>query len=386
MTERFVLRPGSAAGRREDFRVLLGTAAVASSSFAMGASVQAAYIYAAVAPGWSAVDAWSRILANALAVLAFLAALGLWRQHRRSTVRGLVVGILVAAVLCAVIRVVVQVWLGVYPGFTREATTAELGSGLVVGIVSGTFATWAMLSRRRVRAQGEANQRLAVERALAIRALEDEEIRVRRDVAEGLHASVQQRLVLVVAQAAEVGRRLREGTADAADAGVLDEVCATLDQVRDQDVRGMSRLLYPDQIEVGMVPAVRALLRRVPSSIATRLDVDPEVRTMDDPVTPLLAATERLLAVRVVEEGIGNALRHGHPSSLVVSLRLDDEGTLSVAVEDDGRGVPPDARRSGTSRLAERLAVIGGTLELVGLEGEGTRLVGRLPITGTVPA
>jgi signal transduction histidine kinase len=383
MTERPVERPAHDEGWRADRRVLVVTASVAAGTFGLGSAVQAAYIYAAVAPGWSAVDAWSRILANLLAVVAFLGVLLLWRQYRRSDLRDLVIGGVLAALVAAVTRVVIQVPLGVYTDYAATTTTAELASGFGVCLVSATFATWAMLSRRRLRAQAQAAERLAVERALAIRALEEEEIRVRRDVAEGLHASVQQRLVVVVAQTAEVARRLRAGAAGPSDAGVLEQVCAALDEVREQDVRGMSRLLYPDQLEVGLVPAVRALLRRVPSSVATQLDVDPVVREMDDPVSPTLAATERLLAVRVVEEGIANALRHGHPTSLTVTLRIVD-GILAVGVDDDGCGVSGDAVRSGTSRLAERLAVVGGTLELVGVDGEGTRLVGRLPVARAV--
>lgn len=382
MTDQLVEEPEGRGGVREDRRVLLITGGMAAGAFAMGAAVQAAYIYSALVPGWSAVDAWSRILVNALTVVALVLALLVWGQHRRTSPRALVGGMVFSAFAAAAIRVVAQVPLGVYQGFARTTTTAELTSGFVAGLVSSVFATWAMLSRRRVRAQAEANQRLAIERALAISALEEEEVRVRRDVAEGLHASVQQRLVLVVAQTAEVCRRLRSGIAGPADAAVLDEVCASLDQVREQDVRGMSRLLYPDQLEVGMVPAVRALLRRVPSSVATRLDVDPEVRALDDPVTPMLTATERLLAVRVVEEGIGNALRHGHPSSLVVSLGLDGR-RLVVRVDDDGNGLPPDAVRSGTNRLGERLAAVGGTLELTGAPGGGARLTGRLPLAGS---
>ena len=378
MSERLVERPVRN-DVREDRRVLLSTAAVGSGAFALGSVAQATYIYAAVAPGWSTVEVWSRVAANGLAVAALVAVLLLWRQHRRRRPRDLTVGVLVAALGGAAVRVLIQVPLGVYQEYVRSTTIAELATGFGAGVVGVGFATWAMLSRRRVRSQAVANERMAVERALAVRALENEEIRVRRDVAEGLHASVQQRLVIAVAQAAEVSRHLRAGTATVLDAEVLDEICEGLDQVRDQDVRGMSRLLYPDQIEVGLVPAVRALLRRVPTSVATRLDVDPAVRELDDPVTPDLVATERLLAVRVVEEGIGNALRHAHPESLTVTIGLE-ERELTVSVEDDGAGLPGEVTRSGTGRLAERLAVVGGTLELSGVDGGGARLTGRLPV------
>lgn len=374
-------RPPSPQDARQDRRVLWITAAAVAGSFGVAAAVQATYIYAVIAPGWSGVQVWTRVATNLVTVAVFVLVLAVWRQHLRSSARDLVTGIVLSAAVCALIRVLAQVTLGVYPSLTRDTSIAELATAFGVGLISASFATWVMVSGRRLRAQAWTNQQLAVERALALRALEDEEVRVRRDVAEGLHASVQQRLVLAVAQVAEVGRRLRAGIAGPADADLLDEVCRTLDQVREQDVRGMSRLLYPDQLEVGLVPAVRALLRRVPSSVATRLDVAPAVREMDDPVSPALAPTERLLAVRVVEEGIGNALRHGSPSSLTVTLGIEG-GQLAIGVDDDGGGVPPNAQRSGTNRLAERLAVVGGTLELVGLDGAGTRLTGRLPLGG----
>ena len=385
MTERHPERPESGADVREDRRMLLGTAAAASGTFALASVLQAAYIFAAVAPGWSAVEVWSRVDANLLGVAALVGTLVAWRQHRRQRPADRWVGVLLAAAVGALVRALAQVPLGVYPGLARDTTTAELVSGFVVGIVSTGFATWAMLSRRRSRNQARANERLAVERALAVRALEDEEVRVRRDVAEGLHASVQQRLVLAVAQVAEVGRRLRAGIAGVPDAVTLDGVCATLDRVRDEDVRGMSRLLYPDQLEVGLVPAVRTMLRRVPTSVATHLDVDPAVRALDDPVSLGFGRTERLLAVRVVEEGIANALRHTQPTTLSVSLTLDG-GALTVLVEDDGGGLGGGATRSGTSRLAERLSVVGGTLELVDITGDGTRLTGRVPLGAAVRA
>lgn len=365
---------------REERRVLAVTTGIFASAFAVASAVQSDYVYGAVATGPSA-GVWTRVAANALAVLAVLL---VWRQDLRRRTWGQVAGVLLAAALGAAIRVVLQVRVGVYDDYAWPTTAVELISGFVVGFVSAGFGTWAMLSRRHFRQQAAEAQRLAVERAFALRALEDEELRVRRDVAEGLHATVQQRLVLAVMQAAEVARRLRAGTANASDARALDEVCARLDQVREQDVRGMSRLLYPDQLEVGLVPAVRALLRHVPVSVATRLEVDPAVRTMDDPVSPALAPTERLLAVRVVEEGISNALRHASPTSLAVTIGLDGS-MLTVAVEDDGIGLPVDAARSGTDRLAERLAVVGGTVELTRAE-DGTRLSGRLPVVALTPS
>ena len=134
MTERLAERPVGGEGWREDRRVLLNTAAVGSGAFALGSVAQAAYIYAAVAPGWSAVDVWSRVLANMLAVAGLLGTLLVWRQHRRARPADRWLGIVLAALACAVLRVVVQVPLGVYRGYAGTTTALP---GLSTSLVNG---------------------------------------------------------------------------------------------------------------------------------------------------------------------------------------------------------------------------------------------------------
>ncbi|HEY0119738.1 MAG TPA: ATP-binding protein [Cellulomonas sp.] len=365
---------------RDDRRVLWTASAVFATAYAVGSVLQAAYVYAAVVDDWSHVEMWQRAAANAVAVLALLAGLGLWGQHRRTSARALVSGVALSAVALAVVRVVGQVVFGVYPGFHTRTTVAELVAGVLIGVVSAGVGTAEMLGRRVIRQQSRANEQLAVERALALRALEVEEIRVRRDVAEGLHASAQQHLVMLVARLDRVTARLRDRAESTADVEELQAIRRDLDAVRERDIRGMSRLLYPDHIELGLVPAARALLRRVPASVATQLNVDPKVRAADTPVSLLFGPTERLLAVRVIEEGITNALRHARPSTLSVDVYLND-GVLCVSVQDDGAGFD-DATisRSGTERLAERLSIVGGRLRLASTPGTGTLLSARIPL------
>ncbi len=374
-------RPPHARDAAEDRTVLWVLSGVFAGAYAIGSVIQAAYVYGHAIPGWSEVTVWQRAGANAAAVAMLLVALGLYRQHLRARPRELLAGVVLTAAAVSLVRVVAQVAVGVYPGFDRVTTVTEVVAGFVIGVVSCGVGTSAMVARRGQRAEARSAERAAVERALAVRALEDEEVRVRREVADGLHATVQQRLVMLAAQVGEISRRVRSGAATTKDADVLDEIVVSIDEVREQDVRGVSHLLYPDRIEVGLVPAVRAMLRRVPASVATSLDIDPAVRVADDPAAPRFTSTERLLAARVVEEGVGNALRHGRPSRLAVSLRLADD-LLTVTVENDGSTLPAGAVRHGTARLAERLAVVQGEVELAGIDGVGVRLVGRLPVDG----
>lgn len=370
--------------RREDEaadrRTLWATAGAIGGLFGVGAVAQATYIFAAFVPSWRYVSVAARVAANIIAVLVLLGTLTAWGQQRRTRRKDLVVGALLAGLGAAGVRTVLQVAFSVYPDFAPKTLWVELVSGSLMATSSAALGTWVMVSRRRLREQVREGAISALAVETAVHALEDEEIRVRREVADGLHSSMQQRLVLVTARLDVALARLTAAGVPAQELAPLRDARDEVEDVREQDVRQMSRLLYPDQLEIGLVPAVRALLRRVPPAIATRLDVDDALRALDDPATPELSQAERLLAVRVVEEALTNALRHAAPSVVEVRLGLDDDG-IALSVRDDGDGFDPATiTRSGTRRLAERLSIVGGTLEVTGVLGEGTRVTARLPV------
>jgi two-component system, NarL family, sensor histidine kinase UhpB len=370
MTPAAVRRHDEAADR---LTLLRGTGVVALG-FALGASIQSEWIYSELVPEWAQVDLWRRLVANGTAVLGLVAALAVLRAHRPRSVVAVVGRAAVAAVFMGVLRVAAQVVLGVHPLDDKPMLAAEVTTGAFIAFVSAGIGVWALVSRRRMRVTTRAVERQAVSVELALQALEAEEIRVRRQVAEGLHGTVQQRLLVVDARLAAVQQRA---------AGVLPEVAeeialvrAELAESREQDVRQMSRLLYPDRLELGLVPAVRALLGRLPATIATRLQVGDGLRAVDDPSAVGLTVAERLLAVRVVEEAVSNALKNGPPALVEAELDLvADE--LRIVVSNDGDPYVPPAEpdpASGTARLDQRLRLVGGALRVVPLAPTGARV------------
>ncbi|QZN86100.1 sensor histidine kinase [Cellulomonas sp. C5510] len=362
---------------RADRRTLLLAAGTVMAVFAVGAAAQTAWVYGNQD---GSVPVLLRIAANLTAVvgmLVLLVAVGVARPRRPTAL--VVLGVLAAGIAAAVTRFGVQVALDIYPHPARSVVLAEVVSGAVVAWIAGFMGLAAMLSQRRLRTQvaAAAESRLQIE--LALQALQYEEVRVRREVAEGLHGSMQQRLVLVVARLDRLRDQL-SGRTEPEDLELLGEVREQLELVRETDVRSTSRMLYPDQLEVGMVPAIRALLGRIPATVNTRLGVADEVRALDDPADPRLTRSERLLAVRVVEEGVTNSLRHGHAA--VVDVRVAVVGdALEVRVADDGVGfVPGTVPASGTARLGDRLRLAGGDLRVTSVPGNGTQVVARLPV------
>ncbi|GEK23337.1 sensor histidine kinase [Cellulomonas xylanilytica] len=364
---------------RQDQVTLLRGSAIIALGYGLGAALQSTYVYANLVPAWQYVPFAARMLANAVAVVVLIGVLAAVQAHRARRWWTKVLCVVGAAAAAGGARYVAQVVFGVYDEPTEATRDAEVLSGFLLGAVSAGIGMWALATRQKARVRTRAAARDAVHVELAVKALEQEEIRVRRAVAEGLHGTLQSKLVLVDARLAEVLDRADR--LDAADAESLAWVRTELDEARDIDVRQMSRLLYPDRLELGLVPALRALLGRLPASIATRLTVSDAVRAVDDPTGSSLTISERLLAVRVVEEAVSNALKHGPASSIAVELDLVD-GVLHVSVRNDGDlYVPASAGApSGTARLETRLSLAGGRLSLTPGRERGAHLEAWLPL------
>ena len=71
----------------------------------------------------------------------------------------------------------------------------------------------------------------------------------------------------------------------------------------------------------------------------------------------------------------------GHGVSATVRLSEAD-GWVSFSVEDDGTGFDPDnvERGAGLTNLTDRVAAVGGTLQIDAGPGRGTHIRGEIPL------
>ncbi len=95
-----------------------------------------------------------------------------------------------------------------------------------------------------------------------------------------------------------------------------------------------------------------------------------------------LAAEIATAAFRIVQECLTNASRHAQADTLHIELGVRGE-RLAIAVRDNGRGLPPLPIRKGSYGLIgmrERVAALGGTLELRGAPGGGLAVEAGLPL------
>lgn len=100
-------------------------------------------------------------------------------------------------------------------------------------------------------------------------------------------------------------------------------------------------------------------------------------------LTHRFSSTVELVIYRVVQEALTNARRHAQAQHVWIHIQAT-RGQIEVVVRDDGRGFDPaEALRDGglgLSGMRERLASLGGELLIQSSPGQGTRIVGRIPL------
>lgn len=129
------------------------------------------------------------------------------------------------------------------------------------------------------------------------------------------------------------------------------------------------------------VPGARPLsaeIATVCGDAAVTLGFAPELRLSGRMADIPEAVSADLLAV--VREALSNVARHASASSAHVAVEVGDE--VRVVVTDDGRGLPPDAVRSGLANLARRAERRGGSFTLEPGADSGTTLTWSVPLDG----
>ena len=121
------------------------------------------------------------------------------------------------------------------------------------------------------------------------------------------------------------------------------------------------------------VPALLAGLPSALGELVAGLPIDVELRVADVDWPDELAATIWF----VCAEGVTNVLKHAGASWLLLEV-ADTEAAIRVLVSDNGRG-GADASGSGLAGLRDRVAALGGMLDVESRGGVGTRLVATLP-------
>lgn len=245
--------------------------------------------------------------------------------------------------------------------------TAELQA-----LVAQAHANAADMQKFRIEAEAERREKQAQQRFA--RGLLDAQETERKRLAGELHDSLGQDLIVVK-------NRLLLLRETAKLDGDLDEAITGVGETL-EDVRRLSRDLRPYQLDrYGIGKALHALVARADESSSVRLTAD--IADIDG----LWDKDAEVCIYRIVQEGLSNILKHADAQNARIRMQPQN-GDVFLSIEDDGKGFPAEnaddagALESGfgLKGMAERAEILGGSMSLSSLPGEGTKIEILLPV------
>ena len=194
----------------------------------------------------------------------------------------------------------------------------------------------------------ERERELRASRGRIVAAADEARRRLERD----LHDGAQTRLLALALEL----KVLDDGRL----AGVREELRLATDELRE-----LARGIHPAVLtELGLVPALRTLVRRAPLPVTLSYDAERRFPAAVEAAAYFLAA-----------EALTNVARYANATRAEVRL----EGALTIEIADDGVGGAEATAGSGLRGMADRLAAFDGTLVVDSPPGGGTCVRGVIP-------
>jgi two-component system, NarL family, sensor histidine kinase DevS len=203
------------------------------------------------------------------------------------------------------------------------------------------------------------------------RVVETQELE-RRRLARELHDETGQALTSILLGLKALEEKTDDDAAHSAIEQLRELVVATL-----QDVRRLAVELRPSALDdFGLVAA----LERLTHSFAEQsgITVDFQAAIADK----RLPADAETALYRVVQESLTNVVKHAQARRVSI-LVTRTNGAVKAVVEDDGRGFDSEKaidRGFGLVGMSERLALLGGRLEIETALDGGTTIAAELPV------
>jgi signal transduction histidine kinase len=204
---------------------------------------------------------------------------------------------------------------------------------------------------------------LAVERQ---RATTDARAAERARIAREIHDAISQHLF---------GLRMIAAGMRRADPG--NQQARAIERISEEALRDMQTLLAelrPASLDgAGLASALLDICAAYQDRLGVAVDA-----SVDDVTVP--ADVEHAL-LRVTQEACSNAVRHGGARRLAVSLTCQD-GQVELGIRDGGSGFDPAAPQagSGLAHIRDRVAELGGTVDIDSAPGRGAALTIRVPV------
>jgi len=182
-----------------------------------------------------------------------------------------------------------------------------------------------------------------------------------------------------IAQVLGMAKMQMHALADRADTDTKNHVQETAQLVGDaiNDIRNMSHMMNGAYVlKNGLHDSIEKDLARISSALRIKCNFNVSGKPID------LDEDKELILFRVIQECVTNAVKHGSPYSVEVSLNYQS-GALNVAIIDDGKGFDPEQHNKtaglGLMNIKERVRLLKGTVEITSGSEKGTHIQLYIP-------
>ncbi len=255
------------------------------------------------------------------------------------------------------------------------------GSSIILLIASGLFA----VNQKRQRVEAQAAQKVQEQEQKINELINQQEIASLQGVLEGqekerkrvaidLHDRLGGMLSMVklhfssLEEKIDTSVKVKQKFLSASD--LLDQAA--------NEVRMISHdLMSGVLVKFGLLPALEDLCSKINET------GEIEMHLMTDNMNGSLDGEQELQVYRIVQELVGNTLKHAKASEISIQLNEYDK-TVNLMVEDDGVGFDPIRLRKeagiGLENLKARVGKLGGILNIDSGKGAGTTISIDIPI------
>jgi NarL family two-component system sensor histidine kinase LiaS len=262
---------------------------------------------------------------------------------------------------------------------TIDRTLKSIEDGRQVDIKDLSGLELKLIKKRMEGIQQQLGEKIRQSQKMATEKAVDQEKRIqeiisqeRHRLARELHDSVSQQLFaasMILSAINEV--RTETETRESKQLKMVEE---TIHQTQ-LEMRALLLHLRPaalngKSLQKGMEELLQELLQKVPIELKWKIETIPLDKGVEDHL------------FRILQESVSNILRHAKATQAQILLVKRDD-LIILRIEDDGVGFMLNQEKAGSyglQNMHERAAEIGGTLKIVSLPGEGTRLEVKVPI------
>ncbi len=251
-------------------------------------------------------------------------------------------------------------------------------------VVEGILANFRDVTERKVAEDERVEHAAALARAeelqLSRQRMVTVQESVRRDIAQQLHGSVQNRLIILLHRLAELEQAGSPKDLTEEIGGLRRELAELLEN----QVRSISHRLYPSILRRGLVAALRSLEDQFEAALPIEMELDEEFVRQERADPKLIPEQVRLAAYRIAEEALTNAVKNAKANRITIALGLSSQGWLRLMVHDNGEGFDLGSVSGGLGLLMmqDYAEVVGGRCVVRSAPDEGTEVTAILPLAG----